>query len=110
VSSIAKRPDGRYRARYRKPDGKEVAKHFRRKVDAERWLTDQRSRLNRGEWAPPELSRITVAEWAPTWLASKAGLKGRTAGSYESLWRTVVKPRWGSVRLDRVTYAKRSAG
>ena len=25
MSSIAKRPNGRYRARYRKPDGKEVA-------------------------------------------------------------------------------------
>jgi hypothetical protein len=57
------------------------------------------------EWVSPELSRITIAEWAPTWLASKSALKGRTASSYESLWRTVVKPQWGDIRLDRVTYA-----
>jgi integrase len=53
-----------------------------------------------------ELARITVEQWAPTWLASKSALKNRTEGSYESLWRTVVKPRWGSVRLDRITYGE----
>jgi integrase len=104
MASIAKRPDGKWRARYTAPDGKQRAKHFTRKVDAERWLTEQQSRLNRGEWTAPELSRITVREWATTWLASKAGLKGRTQGSYESLWRTLVAPRWGDYRLDQVTY------
>ena len=104
--SIAKRPDGRWRARYRDPEGKQVAKHFHRKTDAERWLIDQHNRLNRGEWTDPELSRITVDQWAPTWLASKGALKARTTSGYESLWRTVVKPRWGAVRLDRITYAE----
>jgi integrase len=101
---IYKRPDGKWRAKYQMPDGRERARHFRRKIDAERWLVTEKSRLNRGEWAPSELTRITVEEWAPTWLASKAGLKMRSESSYESLWRTVVKPRWGAVRLDRVTY------
>ena len=102
---IYKRPDGKWRAKYQMPDGRERARHFRRKIDAERWLVEQKSRLSRGEWAPPELTKITVEEWAPTWLASKAGLKPRARSSYESLWRTVVQPRWGTVRLDRVTYA-----
>jgi integrase len=106
MASIAKRSDGKWRARYMAPDGKQRAKHFIRKVDAERWLTEQQSRLNRGEWTAPELSRITVREWARTWLASKAGLKGRSQGSYESLWRTLVEPRWGDYRLDRVTYGE----
>jgi integrase len=104
--NIAKRPNGTWRARYYTPEGKQRAKHFRRKVDAERWLVDQKNRLNRGEWTAPELARITVDQWAPTWLASKSALKNRTEGSYESLWRTVVKPRWGSVRLDRITYGE----
>ena len=101
---IYKRPDGRWRAKYQMPDGRERARHFRRKIDADRWLAEEKSRLNRGQWVSPEQSRITVEEWAPTWLASKAGLKMRAAASYESLWRTVVKPRWGTVPLDRVTY------
>ena len=83
--NIAKRPDGRWRARYYTPEGKQRAKHFNRKVDAERWLVDQKNRLHRGEWTAPELARITVEQWAPTWLASKTALKNRTEDSYESL-------------------------
>ncbi len=39
MASITKRPDGRWRARYRDAKGKEHARHFSRKVDAQAWLT-----------------------------------------------------------------------
>ena len=107
MASVEKRPDGKWRARYRPvPGGRQIARHFRRKIDAERWLTEQQSRVNRGDWTAPELGRITVSEWAETWLASKKTLKGRTYTSYESVWRTLVKPRWGDTRLDRVTHGE----
>ena len=38
MTSIKKRPDGRYRARYRDDGGKEHARHFQRKTDAQQWL------------------------------------------------------------------------
>ena len=38
VASIAKRPDGRWRARYRDVHGKEHSRHFGRKIDAQNWL------------------------------------------------------------------------
>ena len=38
--SIAKRPDGQWRARYRAENGREHAKHFGRKTDAQRWLDE----------------------------------------------------------------------
>jgi len=107
VASVEKRPDGKWRARHRPvPGGRQIARHFRRKIDAERWLTEQQSRVNRGDWTAPELGRIAVSEWAETWLASKKTLKGRTYTSYESVWRTLVKPRWGDTRLDRVTHGE----
>jgi len=103
VASVEKRPDGKWRARYRPvPGGRQIARHFRRKIDAERWLTEQQSRVNRGDWTAPELGRIAVSEWAETWLASKKTLKGRTYTSYESVWRTLVKPRWGNTRLEEI--------
>ena len=40
MASIAKRPDGQWRARYRDAAGKEHARHFTRKVDAQRWLDE----------------------------------------------------------------------
>jgi len=103
--NVAKRPDGRWRARYRGPDGKEFAKHFARKVDAERWLTEQRSKLNRGEWVDPALGQVTVRDWAPIWLASKSGLKPTTRRTYEQVYRVHIEPRWGSYPLSRITYA-----
>ncbi len=35
MASIAKRPDGRWRARYRDAAGAERSRHFARKVDAQ---------------------------------------------------------------------------
>jgi hypothetical protein len=38
VASIKKRGSGQWRARYRDSAGREHAKHFTRKADAQRWL------------------------------------------------------------------------
>lgn len=104
MSSIAKRPDGRWRARYRGSDGKERARHFPRKIDAERWVVAEQSRINRGEWIDPALGTVSIGEWSQTWLASKQGLKPTTRRSYGQVWRTLVEPRWGTTALTAVTY------
>jgi hypothetical protein len=43
-----------WRARYRGPDGRERNKTFRRKNDAELWLTRKRSLMARGDWTDPK--------------------------------------------------------
>lgn len=103
--SVTKRPDGRWRARYRGPDGRERAKHFDRKVDAERWLTEQRSKLNRGEWLDPGLSRLTLGEWASQWLEGQAHLKPSTRDRYKRILEVQILPRWERVRLACITHA-----
>jgi hypothetical protein len=40
MASIAKRSDGKWRARYRDDVGRQHAQHFGRKVDAQRWLDE----------------------------------------------------------------------
>jgi hypothetical protein len=45
VTSIKQRPDGSYRARYRGLDGKEHAKHFRLKRDAQKWLDQETAKI-----------------------------------------------------------------
>lgn len=104
--SVTKRPDGKWRARYRGADGKERSKHFARKVDATRWLADQTAKVNRGEWLDPALSQVTIDDLAPTWLASKQGLKPTSRRSYDQLYRVHVKTRWGHYALSAVTYAE----
>jgi integrase len=69
MASIAKRPDGRWRARYRDPAGREHARHFPRKVDARRWLDEQTASLVAGTHVDPRTARTTVGQWCATWLA-----------------------------------------
>ena len=41
MASIRKRDNGKWRARYRDDSGKEHARHFARKTDAQTWLDEQ---------------------------------------------------------------------
>jgi hypothetical protein len=41
AGNIQRRPDGKWRARYRDANHSEHARHFPRKRDAERWLASQ---------------------------------------------------------------------
>jgi hypothetical protein len=69
VSSITKRPDGRWRARYWDDAGKEHARHFARKVDGQRWLDETASSVITGTYVSPATARTTVGDWCGTWLA-----------------------------------------
>jgi integrase len=66
MASIAKRPDGRYRARYRdKATGKEHARHFRRKTDAQDWLDDVTAKRVSPD---KSIARMSVGDWCDRWL------------------------------------------
>lgn len=83
MSSIKKRPDGQWRARYRGPDGREHARHFTRKIDAQRWLDEQTALMVSGTHVDPR-DRTTVAEYARRWAASRPHKSG-TARRTESM-------------------------
>jgi integrase len=83
MASITKRPDGRYRARYRDEDGTEYAKHFRRKADAQGWLDEQTSRLVSGTHIAPRQARTTVNEWCDLWIACYRGRRESTVRQAE---------------------------
>jgi hypothetical protein len=60
MSSIRQRPGGSYRARYRDLAGKEHAKHFRLKRDAQKWLDQETAKLETGSWVAPKTAKTTV--------------------------------------------------
>ncbi|MGO9295772.1 MAG: tyrosine-type recombinase/integrase [Streptosporangiaceae bacterium] len=72
MASIAKRPDGRWRARYRDGAGREHSRHFDRKVDARRWLDSVTAAVATGTYVDPRTARMTVGEWCASWLAGYA--------------------------------------
>ncbi|MBQ1065177.1 MULTISPECIES: site-specific integrase [Micromonospora] len=103
--SVVKRPNGKWRARYRDAAGREHARHFDRKVDADRWHASMKTALARGEWVDPALSRVTVGDWAARWFANQVQLKPSTRQRYGSLLRRQVLPVWERVALSAVTHA-----
>jgi len=105
MASIAKRQSGQWRARYRDTAGREHAKHFPRRVDAQRWLDEVTASTVRGEYVDPKLGRVTVGDWSARWLASKANVKASTRDRYAGILATHVAPAWGQVRLVDVTHA-----
>ena len=101
MASVQKRPDGRWRARYRDAADKEHARHFGRKADAERWLDEVRSDLLRGSYVDPAAGRVLFADFARTWLQAQPHRPG-TALLYERTLRLHVYPRIGDRPLGSI--------
>lgn len=101
-STIDRRENGRYRARYVGPDKRWRSKTFDRKIDAERWLRHQLSSVDRGEWIDPALRRTQFGELANRWLSTIVGLRPKTRANYESLLACHVLPQFGDHELAQV--------
>jgi hypothetical protein len=57
----------RWRARYGDDTGKEHARHFARKVDAQRWIDEVTASVVTGQYVDPKAGRLTFREYAEAW-------------------------------------------
>lgn len=99
--SINRRGD-RWRARYYGPDGRERNKTFDRKIDAQRWLADQKARMSRGEWIDPAALRVEFGVIAEEWSGTTLHLKPRTRDGYRRLLDRRVLPRWRHIPMGKL--------
>jgi integrase len=76
MASIRKRPDGAWRARYRDEAGKEHARHFSRKVDAQHWLDEVTTSIVTGQYVDPQAGKVTFADYYADWSARQVWVKG----------------------------------
>ena len=76
AGSIAKRPNGTWRARYLDDTGRERSRHFARKVDAAAWLDEVTATLHSETYVNPRAGNVTFQQFydasAPRqlWVAS----------------------------------------
>jgi integrase len=98
VASVKKRPNGKWRARYRDPDGREHARHFERKVDAQRWLDEVTADLLTGRYVDPAAGRTTLGAFADRWLAAQT-FDPLTRETVESRIRVHIQPTLGNAEL-----------
>ncbi|MFG2502369.1 tyrosine-type recombinase/integrase [Streptomyces sp. NPDC048441] len=79
MANIQKRPNGKWRARYRDLDGKEHARHFDRKLDAQRWLDEVTASVVTGLYVDPRAGKISFEKYATKWegeqIAGEAGTR-----------------------------------
>jgi integrase len=105
MASVERRPNGSWRARWREyPGGPQKARHFSRRVDAERFLDAIRGDLVRGAYVDPEAGRQTFADFAGEWAAAQ-DWKGTSRESWPYV-RARLMPSLGDLPLssiDRLT-------
>jgi integrase len=90
----------RWRARYVDDQGREHAKAFIRKADAQSWLDNEiTAKLAAGTYVAQNSGRVSVEAVYASWSASQAHLAPKTAATQRSLWRKHVRPQWGTVSV-----------
>lgn len=101
MASIQRRPNGRWRARYRDAAGREHARHFARKVDAQRWLDEVTAELVTGTWVEPKARKITVDEWCDQWLTGYSTRRASTVRQARTHLAR-IRAEFGSLLLSQV--------
>lgn len=99
MASIQRRPDGQWRARYRDDTGREHARHFARKVDAQRWVDGVTASVVRGDYVDPRAGAVTLAAYAGRWQASHVS-RDNTARIADNALRVHVLPVLGDRSLS----------
>jgi integrase len=101
LASIKKRDDGRYRARYRDTSGREHAKHFVKKTDAQRWLDEVTTSIVSGNYADPKRGRQLFHDFALEWAAAQ-DWKDTTRDGFPRVLVRAEKVLPEHVRLDQI--------
>jgi integrase len=94
-TTIDRRDNGRYRARYQGPDRRWRSRTFDRRIDAQRWLNNELVKLDRGEWVDPRAGRVLFASVAERWMAGRAALRESTRVRDRSYLNSLVVPHLG---------------
>lgn len=101
MASVARRENGRWRARYRDDAGKEHARHFDRRTDAQRWLDQVTAAIVRGDYVDPAAGRTTVKLYADRWESVQVSSDG-TKRLVDNALRLHLLPALGSHRISAV--------
>lgn len=98
MASIKKRPDGRWRARYRDDDGREHARHFERKIDGQRWIDTVTASIVRGDYVDPKAGKITFQSFYDAWSKDQVW----TSGTVDHMDYSVASTTFAGMELAKI--------
>jgi integrase len=104
--SIEELPSGRFRVRYRPPEGGSpiaAPATFRTRGDADRFLATVRADMVRGTYLDRRGGQITLAAWTQRWLADNPSKRATTRARDECVMRTHFLGCLGTRTLDAIT-------
>jgi len=102
MASISKTAQGRWKARYRTPDGQSRSRTFVTKADARRFLDRAGADMQQGRWVDPSLGRMLLSEWADIYLRTATELDPNTRFTYARDLTRNVLPRFGGRALSAI--------
>ncbi len=107
MATIKRRSDrgNRWEVRYRDPAGKQRARLFDRKLDAERFSATTAVDLLRGTYIEPGAGRVTFGDYAGVWLASRVH-RASTASRVEGDLRVHVLPHLGHRPIAAIRHSE----
>ena len=91
----------RWRARYVGPDGKEHARGFTRKLDAQRWLDEVTASVVTGQYVDPKAGQITFRDYAERWREMQVQRPSSRA-HVETMLRRHAYPELGERSLSSI--------
>jgi len=105
MASINRRPDGRWRARYRDDSGREHARHFDRKVDGQRWLNEVTAAVVTGDYVDPKAGRVTFEGYYRLWRERQVWATGTRAAMDQAVGSvTFAHVPLGSLRRSHIEH------
>lgn len=93
---------GAWQARYRDPAGRQKAKNYPRKKEAEAFLDTVRDRVRSGTYLDPKRGEITLAAWWQEWWPGHMPARPTTRNRKLSAWTAHIEPKWGGRKLASI--------
>jgi integrase len=103
MAHIFRTPAGTWQANWRDPAGRKRAKTFKRKRDAERFVSELEATKNRGLYIDPHAGKVKFADYLPRWVVG-INHEATTTFRDQGLMRNHIAPRWGDVPLAKIDH------
>jgi len=101
MANLQRRPNGQWRARYRDASGRQHARHFARKVDGQRWLSEVTAAVVTGQYVDPKAGRVTFRDHAEQWRTTQVH-RPSSAAHVETMLRRHAYPTFGERSLSSI--------
>lgn len=103
MASWEKKPNGKYRVRWREPGtGKQREKSFDTEAEARLYAATREVDIAHGNYIAADQARITIRDYAPRWLASKRRISESTADRYLITLEHNIYPLLGDLPVSQL--------